>query len=174
MNEMRNDIEKMVRIALIKLYENDKYLITNTHVSSPGKDGHVSERGIVVRFAIYLQELMYNSAIKDYNLDVEYNRNMGYLKCLPNTDWEKYGAFPDLIIHKRGNNDSNLLVIEFKTHWNKNKTDVKLDIDKLKAFIKEPYAYKKSLFVMLNENEPKLFWIYENTTIDEIMLSIKR
>ena len=29
------------------------------------------------------------------------------------------GTFPDEILYKRGSNDNNILVMEFKTYWNK-------------------------------------------------------
>jgi len=165
----------MIDTAFKKLYELDIYLITHeSHDLSNGQDGHVSERGIVARFAIYLHELLLNNKeYKKYDLDVEYNRNMDKPKHLPHTEWQNNGAYPDLIIHKRGSNDSNILIIEFKTYWNNNENKIETDLKKLKAFMKEPYFYENAMFVMLNRDAPKRRWINENTTLDELFSSIK-
>lgn len=170
MNKMRNELEKMVGIALQCLYTNDVYLITHkAHDLSGGMNGHVSERSIVARFAVYLQQQLYeHSILKDYNLDVEYNRNMDRPKNLPNTEWQDNGAFPDLIIHKRGNNCDNLLIIEFKTHWNDGEDGILKDIKKLRAFQNEPYLYENALFIKLMRNSPEGFWVSEGTTVDAL------
>lgn len=70
---------------------------------------------------------------------------------------------PDIIVHKRGNNDDNLIVIEVKPWWN----------DKSKAFIKDEnklayltnynnqYKYKYGFSLIINKNredtEVKIF-----------------
>lgn len=107
------------------LYSEDDDLIVNTPSDSNLINGthHVGERAIVFRFAHYLQnELNMYSEYKSYNLDCEYNRNGISAKILPNFP---NGVYPDLIIHKRGRNDKNILVMEFKTYWNSN-----IDADK--------------------------------------------
>ena len=48
-------------------------------------------------------------------------------------------VYPDFILHKRGTNDSNLLIIEFKTWWN---SDNREDIEKLKAMMSDLYRYQ--------------------------------
>lgn len=167
MNKKRNELEKMVGIALQCLYANDEYLITTkAHDLSGGTDGHVSERSIVARFAIYLQEQLYeHTTLKDYNLDVEYNRNMDQPKYLPNTKWQNNGAYPDLIIHKRGKNSDNLLIIEFKTHWNDGENGILKDIKKLRAFRNQPYSFKNALFIKIMKNAPEGFWVEDDTTV---------
>lgn len=174
MNKFYDELEKMVGIALDELYTKDKYLITHEPVDlSVSCDGHVSERSIVARFAIYLQMQLYeNNGLKDYNLDVEYNRNMDRPKGLPKTAWRDNGAYPDLIIHKRGNNSGNILVVEFKTHWNREKEGITADINKLQAFMKAPYFYENALFVMFNTDAPKPFWIDDGTTGKEIVRNV--
>ena len=51
----------------------------------------------------------------DLSLDCEYNRNGWLNKVLPSFP---RGVIPDVIIHKRGSNDKNVLAMEFKTYWN--------------------------------------------------------
>ena len=86
----------------------------------------------------------------------QYNRNGVESKSLltfPN------GIYPDLIIHKWGSNDKNILVMEFKTYWNPN---VKDDI-KYEEFIdnKGIYKFMYGVSVLINKDEPKLKW-FEN------------
>lgn len=57
-----------------------------------------------------IEKIIINDESDD--LDSEYNRNKADKKFLPS--W-KSGCYPDIIIHKRGSNDDNFLVIEFKT-----------------------------------------------------------
>jgi hypothetical protein len=162
---MKSEIEKLIKAALCKLYYKDKYLIAHEPHKKTNKETgndmiHVSERAIVFRFGIYLQELAYQSEyFKDYHIDTEYNRNLDNCKCLSETEWENgKGAYPDLIIHKRGRNDSNLLVVEFKAWWSDDSLE-KIDKKKLKAFKRSPYNYSYALFIKFDEDTPKLDWI---------------
>ena len=124
--------------ALDKLYQNDKYLI-NIYAGKNNTDKHVSERSIVFRFGVYLEPYVL-SYLPKYNLDVEYNRNADDIKRVGNKP-----VVPDLIIHRRGNNISNLLVLEFKTWWNSNRQN---DEYKIKGF-KEEYGYKYGATVLI-------------------------
>jgi hypothetical protein len=164
---MTSELEKLIDIALCKLYCKDKYLIVHkpcNEINTTPRNGktYVSERAIVFRFGIYLQELVYLSEdFKDYHIDVEYNRNLNNVKCLPKSQWEK-GAYPDLIIHKRGSNDSNLLVVEFKAWWSDASLE-KNDREKLERFKKPPYNYSYALFIKIKEEKPEWDWIELNS-----------
>ena len=158
---MKSNLETAISDALDILYSKDKYLISHKpFYTSNENDIHVSERGIVFRFGIYFQEIFNQShLLLNYNIDTEYNRNFDKPKTLPNTPWEDgHGAYPDLIVHERGSNNSNLLIIEFKTWWSDPYT-IDLDRTKLKAFKEPPYNYKYALLVVLNKTEPTLEWI---------------
>lgn len=158
---MNSDIQIVmdsVDEALHLLYENDRYLIYNQTKRSDRRDNHVSERGIVFRFGIYLDQICKKKKFFDsYNIDTEYNRNFNGPKYLPNSP---NGSFPDLIIHKRGSNEFNLLIVEFKTWWdNNNKTDIK----KIEEFM-DPngkYGYKLGLSVILEKEKPVNKWVYK-------------
>jgi hypothetical protein len=105
MEEKITLLTQSVEAALNELYCNDQYLL----------DHYMHERSIVFRFAHYLQKLLdEHKELLDFNLDVEYNRNGYRPKRIP---IRRNGARPDLIVHKRGSNKSNLLMIEFKTYW---------------------------------------------------------
>lgn len=149
---MKEAVEK----ALIKLYEKDAYLILS-HPQNNKEDSHVSERGIVFRFGIYLQMLLSESQFTDYNIDVEYNRNMYKKKTLPSY---ANGTFPDLIVHKRGSNQDNILILEFKTWWNR---DTREDIKKIKQFMAPDgnYRYKMGASIVLEREKYIINWIDE-------------
>jgi len=108
---LKERLQQKVMQALDMLYERDKYLISNN--KNGNRNNHVSERAIVFRFGIYLEEVLKcDSEFAKYNLDSEYNRNIDAKKQLPERE---NGVYPDLILHKRGSNDDNILVIEIKT-----------------------------------------------------------
>jgi len=103
--EKEEVIRDYVCKALERLYKEDEHLLSND------KNNHCSERSIVVRFGYYLQyELYSDDFFKTMNLDCEYNRNKEDTKKTKNF---QNGTYPDLIIHKRGNNDNNFLVMGF-------------------------------------------------------------
>ena len=88
------------------------------------KDRHllmvdVSERCIAARLAMYLREYF-----DDYDVDVEYNRHGEDKKklyhlvdkhdCLRDRGDEGQTVLPDVIVHQRGCDHSNRLIIEMK------------------------------------------------------------
>ena len=84
----------------------------------------VSERCIAARLAMYLREYF-----TDYDVDAEYNRHGEDKKklydlvdkrdCSRDRDDEGQTVLPDVIVHRRGDDDSNLLIIEMKKSANK-------------------------------------------------------
>ena len=85
----------------------------------------VSERCIAARLAMYLREYF-----DDFDVDVEYNRDGPDVKRLydvihdcPRDRDEGQSVLPDVIVHKRGKHDSNLLVIEMKKAPNQSGLD---------------------------------------------------
>ena len=90
----------------------------------------VNERSVSSKLAAHLSQVY-----ADYDVDCEYNRNANQIKrlrpeqCLSN-DIKGTTIFPDIIIHKRGNNSRNELVIEVKKI---NNNDDMRDIEKLKC-----------------------------------------
>ena len=126
MDERITLLSQLVKSALDELYCNDRYLL----------DHCVHERSIVFRFAHYLQKLLdEHKEFLGFNLDVEYNRNGYRPKRIPSM---RNGARHDIIIHKRGSNKSNLLMIEFKTYWDTRTSD---DLKKLKEFTRHDGRY---------------------------------
>lgn len=141
-------LEFYIQKALNKLYKNDEYLI-KIYSDKYNKDNHVSERGIVFRFGVYLEKYRLKY-FPQYDLDAEYNRNINLIKMLNSKP-----VIPDLIIHKRGTNENNLLVLEFKTWWNKNQIE---DIKRVKLF-KNELSYKYGATILIDKEHYKICWI---------------
>lgn len=150
----REYVEQAVRGALDELYKQDLILLKN----------EVSERAITHMLAEYLQV-----RFQELNVDCEYNRDLEsglyaakkiYLSS-PLKELAERGAkeeellsvstFPDIIVHRRGNNDHNILVIEVKKKISS--VDHKWDDQKLHAFTDinghNNYGFKYGVFVLL-------------------------
>ena len=121
---MKELLEKLIKKSLDDLYQNDHDLLKRK----------VAERDLTGLFAHYFRNNMKDTAIAEYNVDCEYNRDGYGMKKIDGTL-----VYPDFILHKRGTNESNLLIIEFKTWWN---SDNREDIEKLKAMMSEWYRYQ--------------------------------
>ena len=186
--EQRNDpkmkfeeIEKLVRQSLSDLYEHDLILLKHD----------VCERAITHRLAIYVERRI--SELDDIetcrlDVDCEYNRNvvgrLGAPKSLiieaedEHEKANKFGcqseevlevsSYPDIIVHRRGDNDHNLLVIEVKKK--SSRIADTHDIKKIKAFTKKDelneYGYSYGVFVKLDtrspvSNQPVCDWYIE-------------
>jgi len=151
MSYTKDELERIVKISLKKLRSLDKKLL----------EIKVNERTITHKLAVYLQQ-----SFPEFNVDCEYNRD----ECnefddlvkkleLPtnNVSWDDTEAktvFPDIIIHNRGTQEKNLLVIEVKK--SSSSISGKVDRNKLIAFTKDHYNYKFGLFLkinLVNEND---------------------
>lgn len=144
---MEKRIEKILIDACNKLYKKDSYLIKH----------RVSERAIVFRLGIYIQELMnIDDKLNGYHLDNEYNRNMDEPKRILN---HQCGVVPDLIIHKRGSNQYNIAVVECKTYWNNNNEK---DIEKINYFINSNNEYNYSIGISIIFMENQIEYIINN------------
>ncbi len=89
-----------------------------------------SERSMTHRLALHLTPLF-----PEFDVDCEYNRDGFDVKRLAlhqravqDDDTEAVTVFPDIVVHRRGHNDANLLVIEVK----KASSTVNADYDMLK------------------------------------------
>lgn len=116
-------LQERVKAAISKLIADNSFLLEN--------DAH--ELSVSSKLANYLQQLF-------PNVDCEYNRHIFDVKTL-------YGykqIRPDILIHQRGTDVSNLLVIEMK----KKDEPEKEDIEKLIAMTIKggEYGYDYGLF----------------------------
>lgn len=136
----------LIKKSLKKVYKNDKYLLDHAKETINEYD-YVAERSLVFRFGCYFESLIRKDIdFKEYHLDSEYNRNENYKKMMMG-----HAVIPDMILHKRGNNDNNFLIVEFKGHWNK---DTENDYSKLEYFTssESKYKYRIGLFIKLTKD----------------------
>lgn len=141
-----------------KCYQNDIVLINRS-----------MEQASVARIYYYMQNaLLEDSSFEDFSeyfLDCEYNKNGDYIKSTPRCP---NGTRPDIILHKRNNNDGNLLVIEFKPRKSNIKihqpTNMPIDFVKLEDFTcHDVYNYFLGVFVKLNKKGPKYTYFQNGT-----------
>ncbi|MCR4673481.1 MAG: hypothetical protein K5675_00590 [Lachnospiraceae bacterium] len=154
------ELDDCIEKALLFFYSNDDFLVNHTYLDYPSYDctvecrqqndkeaiKHVGERTVQFRFAMYLQLFMWKSRyLREYVLDCEYNRYNGDPKRNNNEL-----IVPDIIIHKRGDDDNNLMVIELKSHWNH---DITHDDKKIKAMTDPTgiYRYQKGLSLVFGK-----------------------
>ena len=151
--DMRRVLDSCIESALDSLYQNDRYLIWHSVEGGSENKFHVSERACVFRFGLYFDFLFRQKIPYYYHIDVEYNRNLKNIKTLPQSGSSETedARIPDLIVHQRGNNENNLLVIEFKTWWNR---DRQQDEKKIERFtdLEGDYRYKFGVTVLLGKS----------------------
>jgi len=108
----RAEIQKRLHDAVQELAKNDRHLLEHD----------LSERCIASRYAMYLQK-----AFPELSVDVEYNRAGASPKRLGlpeecanyrNNNGEAL-AVPDVIVHRRGLEGPNVLVLELKKTTNR-------------------------------------------------------
>ena len=140
---MKNVLKYLIEQSLDCLYANDKDLLVRK----------VAERDITHRFAHYFENNIAGTIVAEYNVDCEYNRD-GYGIKQVNGNY----VYPDFILHKRGCNDNNILIIEFKTWWN---SENNADIDKIKWMMNPQlrYGYKFGCSIVLNKKSADIQWI---------------
>ncbi len=144
--------------ALSNFITNEKFLLQN----------NLNERTLTAKLSCYIQ-----NSFPDFDVDCEYNRM---------TDGKKYDTkkldynpsklrtrnndpnpvLPDIIIHKRGDNSQNFVVIEAKKYSNTDNNSRKTDFDKLKAFTdKDKLNYQFGFFIEFDEESISCFKIYK-------------
>ena len=146
------ELKAMIDTALQQLYDTDISLIQR----------HAHERSIAFRFGLYFTALVPQSSFAGVGItvDFDYNRNGVNAKLMEGFN-PRHGVFPDIILHQRGFNDVNILVIEFKGVWNRKLRKRAEDIRKLRGFThpeRNDYQYGLGAFVDLNTT-------YANTQI---------
>lgn len=136
--EMPELIDKIINV----LIEEQHYLLRN----------NANERSITHHLAIII-----NRYFKEYDIDCEYNRLDDKIKSItiPNetTSWKDTDAksvFPDIIVHRRGSQDENKLVIEVKK--SSNTSSRKKDKNKLQAY-KNELGYEFAVFILIGVDD---------------------
>ena len=107
----------------------------------------VSERTIAARLQVYLVSLF-----PSHHVDVEYNRHGVDVKRLSRSrdcgnDDITSRILPDIVIHKRGDDKANLLVVEIKDD-SAGSAQVDRDREKL-AKLRRQYCYQHTLLLQI-------------------------
>lgn len=156
-------VKKLLEEAIKKCYSLDKILIDNS-----------MEQASVARIFYYMQELVNNdscySAFLEFNIDCEYNKQINMVKI---TQRCTKGTRPDLIIHKWGIINKNILVVEFKprkaTYKKDENTGKYLDEIKLEDFTRsgDGYEYKLGVLVKLHKRKAKFIYFQHGEEVQE-------
>lgn len=166
-NEIEN-IKTKIKNALDTLYDNDSLLF----ILNDGEG--VSERCIVFRFAMYLQELF-----PDYYVDCDFNASWNYEllndgkyhgtkvngKLIEDSDGSLRHRFPDIIVHKRDYPEicdpfvnetlGDLFCLEIKK--SNNYKDREKDWNVLQKMTSS-YTYKYGFHLILGKKKEKTKW----------------
>lgn len=139
------ELLQILKSSIEQFYKSDKELINN----------NVHEGSIAHRIGFYFENIItekYPVFYKLHKFDMEYNKNSGDpKKVYTQKNIEREGR-PDFIVHERGNNDNNVLIIEFKKNDTK-KIYINNDIYKLIDFTcdKREYKYQLGCFVFIGK-----------------------
>jgi hypothetical protein len=95
------EVASKIKKALAQVIEKDAFLLQCS------QEGHVHEISIAHRLAVYLEP-----QFPEYNVDCAYNRHAINSETLKSD--EKGGVRPSIIVHARGLEEYNLLVIELE------------------------------------------------------------
>lgn len=146
-------------------------------------DLDVHEQAISHRIAFYIESLLSKSKYRRLNVDCEYNKNqdqpktidlpgepIDYCNCkfceqnVRKNKKDKKLFRPDIIVHKRKNENHNMIAIELK------KSNVcYFDLEKLKILTKNKinrgYGYKVGVFIYFLDKKPIYKWFLKGEEI---------
>lgn len=166
MSSPRGEIKRAVDESLEELLDKDEELLIH----------NANERSISHRLAMYLEQKVRDFET-DYDVDVEYNRVIGEngetedirdskrvkydefsSECrgrkITDGDTNAQTVFPDIIVHRRGSNEYNLLVIEVKK--TSSSYSEKCDKEKIERY-RCDLGYENGLFLRLKVgDEPNI------------------
>jgi len=117
----------------------------------------VGERAISHRLGLYLQ-----SEFREMNVDCEYNRKGSKIdpKRFDPKKIKSRPVYPDIIVHRRGDDSNNILAVEVKKQG---KQGIEYDEIKLKHFTSNGHKYRFGLLLIFytkknSKNRPILRW----------------
>lgn len=144
-------MEKAVEDAVRLLFKNDAFLL----------ESNVAERAIAPKLAQYL-----GPYFPSHKVDVEYNRHGLEPKKVNLPEYCHGGGdrliFPDVVVHQRGHDDENLLVIQIKKETNPEPRDCDRAII---AAMRCQFRYRRGLLLDLpagpgaKDRKPSLEWL---------------
>jgi len=157
------EIVKILKVSVKELYSKDgKLLILD------GKPRNGMEQACAFRIGHYFCNNVKDTEFQSYDIDMEYNKNSHLPKLLIGNE---HGKRPDLIVHKRGHNKDNLLIVEFKHGGN----EIDEDIFKLKRFTSpvDEYKYKLGVLIRLGNTFESVNYQYFHKEKEVILHEIR-
>ena len=149
-------------------YQNLKDLFGEAHRAFMEKsyvllDEEVFERCLCGALMHELNKQLEKNACNNYYADIEFNRNKKRVKQLPNDDGFDNNILPDIIVHSRGKETiDNLLVLEMKKS-SAEQQDKKKDRNRLRKMTKQnckegsySYKYKLGVYYEINFEEKQI------------------
>ena len=152
--------------AVDRLFVNDHYLIENkAHERSIT---HILAKHLADLFPLYDIDCEYDLDITNFKgrypnkkeieiLRDELEKVKTYIKNSTEKTINEYGEiivplniYPDIIIHKRGTNKLNTLIIELKKSTNNNRKSIQLDNLKLEAYTSQKLSYRFGAYIDLS------------------------
>lgn len=158
-------IEKSINQAIELFIERDIYLL-NIGGENHGFSKKLHEVCISHQLASYIEKFLRDNEVIDdsFYVDIEYNKNLQITKSNNGSNIR-----PDIIVHKRGINDHNLIVIELKknNYLGRNHINLKNDIKKIRDLcdVNGIYKYKYGFMLIANDANINIHEIFniENT-----------
>ncbi|HKY21990.1 MAG TPA: hypothetical protein VJM31_12300 [Vicinamibacterales bacterium] len=129
-----DDIDRRIRRSMARVLDNDLWVLQH----GP------SERAVAHRLAVYLEQ-----EFSGWSTDCEYNRQGdegGRKKAVLSAYELPKAVDPDIIVHRRGPDGPNLLVIEVKPASGDD-NDKEHDRQKLQAYLEKPHSYAFAVFL---------------------------
>lgn len=139
-NNQTAEIKGAIASALERVYSQDFSLI----------ERRAHERSIAFRFGLYFSEIIQFTSFgsdDELTIDFDYNRNGEGVKDMEGFSLS-HGVYPDIILHRRGFINKNVVAFEFKGFW----TVDGRDDEKLRGFthpVRNNYQYGLGVFIRL-------------------------
>lgn len=117
----------------------------------------LSERCLCGALMYELNKQLEKNGCNNYYADIEFNRNKKRIKQLPNDDGFINNILPDIIVHSRGKETpDNLLVLEMKKSSARREAKER-DKNRLSLLTSSyPYKYKLGVYYEINHNESQI------------------
>lgn len=117
----------------------------------------LSERCLCGALMYELNKQLEKNGCNNYYADIEFNRNKKRIKQLPNDDGFINNILPDIIVHSRGKETpDNLLVLEMKKSSARREAKER-DKNRLSLLTSSyPYKYKLGVYYEINHNESQV------------------
>lgn len=156
--------KELIDYSLSEFYKNDSALLDYKSIKDT-----VAENCMVFRIGWYmLSKINDDQFYYDVSLDCQYNRNFEHPKGLFKQTEEGIrvktkNAIPDLLLHKRGSNSDNLMVLEFKK-GKPSKDQMDIDAEKLCYYTssENEYKYLLGFAIWLYKKNKAAVKVFEN------------